>query len=229
MTGEKTKTFEVFIQLGAILAVCWFYRRRLITVARGLPDRREAWRFLTILLVGVLPAAAAGFLLHPYIKAYLFTPLTVATALIVGGIVILIVESLPLQPKVASVDDIRWRHALAIGAVQVLSLVPGTSRSGATIIGGLVFGLSRKAATEFSFFLAIPTMFAAVGYDLTQSWHLLDRADVAVFAIGIAVSFVAALAAVGGLLRFIEHHSFRAFGYYRIGLGILIIAWSAGG
>jgi undecaprenyl-diphosphatase len=198
-------------------------------VVKGLPGSREARGFLGILLVGVLPAAAAGFILHPYIKAYLFTSLTVALALIVGGVVILVVESLPLRPKVSSVDDIRWTDALAIGTVQVLSLVPGTSRSGATIIGGLLFGLSRKTATEFSFFLAIPTMLAAVGYDLVKSWHMLEREDIGAFAAGIVVSFAAALAAVGGLLRFVERHSFRAFGYYRIALGVLLLAWAAGG
>jgi undecaprenyl-diphosphatase len=225
-TGEKAKTFEVIIQLGAILAVCWLYRARLAFVARGLPRVPEARRFAFNVGIAFLPAAALGFLLHGYIKAYLFTPVVVACALIGGGVAILAIERLAGQARVEDVDAIGWKQALQVGIAQAAALIPGVSRSGATIMGGLVFGLSRRAATEFSFFLAIPTMFAATAYDLYQSRHLLSMADAEVFATGFVAAFLSALAAVKFLLHYIAHHDFSLFAWYRIAFGCLVLAYN---
>ena len=224
-TGEKAKTFEVSIQLGAILAVCWYYRVRLLGVVKGLPHQVEAQRFVVNLAIGLMPAAALGFLLHSYIKAFLFTPIVVAVALILGGVVILLVERHERTPRIHEVDEIRWRDALKLGCAQAVSLIPGTSRSGATIIGGMLFGLSRQAATEFSFFLAIPTMFLATGYDLVKSWQYLAADDLGFFTIGFITAFLSALVAIKGLLYYVAHHDFRFFAYYRIIFGTLVLIY----
>ncbi|MCC6202772.1 MAG: undecaprenyl-diphosphate phosphatase [Gammaproteobacteria bacterium] len=224
-TGEVANTFAVVIQLGAILAVCWHFRRKLVDVVRGLPATASARLFVINLLVAVAPALVVGFFAHDFIKRVLFSPLVVAIVLILGGIVILFVERLPLKPRVFDCDEIRPRDALKIGLAQVLSMVPGTSRAGATIIGGMLFGLSRRAATEFSFFLAIPTMFAATGYDLLQSWSFLEAEHLPVFATGFVTAFIAALLAVNGLLRFIRQHDFRAFAWYRIVFGAVMLVY----
>ncbi|MDV6343070.1 undecaprenyl-diphosphate phosphatase [Nitrosomonas sp. Is37] len=230
---DKAKVFTVAIQLGAILAVCWEYRARLTAVVTGIGSK-ESNRFLLNLLIAFLPAAILGFLFIKTIKYYLFHPLSVALALIMGGILILWAERRNHVVDVEQVEDMDWKHALKIGCAQCLALIPGTSRSGATIISGLFFGLSRKAAAEFSFFLAIPIMFAATFYDVYKSRDLLQMEDLSMFAAGFIASFVSAWLAIRGLLRYISHHDFTLFAWYRIGFGIIIlvtaytglIAWS---
>ena len=221
---ETSKVFKIVIQLAAILAVCWDYRERLTHVAGGLASDRAAQRFVALLFVGFLPAAVLGLMFHSTIKALLFNPLTVATALIVGGLLILYVERRAYHPRIDSIDAMRWTDALKVGFAQALAMIPGTSRSGATIMGGLLFGLSRKAAAEFSFFLAIPTMFAATAYDLYKNRALLDMGDLPVFAIGFVASFFAAMVAVKAFIRFISNHTFVVFAWYRIVFGIVVLA-----
>ena len=221
---DASKVFKIVIQLGAILAVCWDYRERLTKVACGLASDRSAQRFAGMLLVGFLPAAVLGVMFHSTIKALLFNPLTVATALVIGGIVILYLEKRSYHPRIHAVDDMRWPDALKVGFAQALAMIPGTSRSGATIMGGLVFGLSRKTAAEFSFFLAIPTMFAATAYDLYKNRALLDMGDLPVFAVGFVASFIAAMWAVKTFIRFISNHTFIAFAWYRIMFGLIVLA-----
>ncbi|ATE62367.1 undecaprenyl-diphosphate phosphatase [Thauera sinica] len=226
---DASKVFKIVIQLAAILAVCWDYRDRLIKVAVDLPRERSAQRFVGLLFVGFLPAAVLGLMFHSVIKGVLFNPITVATALIVGGLIILYVEKRSYHPRVTSVDDLRWSDALKVGFAQALAMIPGTSRSGATIIGGMIFGMSRKTAAEFSFFLAIPTMFAATVYDLYKNGSLLHASDLPVFAVGFVASFFAAMWAVKGFIRFISNHTFVAFAWYRIVFGIVVLAtWKLG-
>jgi undecaprenyl-diphosphatase len=180
------------------------------------------------LLVAFLPAAIVGLALHRQIKAFLFNPVSVAMALIVGAIVIFAVERWYERhgaPRVVAVDDMVWQDALKVGLAQCFSLIPGTSRSGATIMGGMLLGLSRQAATEFSFFLAVPIMFAASGYQVLKYWHLFSAKDLAPFATGFIVSFLAALLAVRGLIRYVANHDFRAFAWYRIALGVAVLAY----
>ncbi len=223
---EVGKVFEIVIQLGAILAVCWEFRARLLKVAGGVIDGdATAWRFVVNLLIAFLPAAIVGLLFIKAIKAHLFQPFTVAIAFIVGGLVILWVERRPRQVRVADIDDMRWGDALKVGLAQTFSLIPGTSRSGATIMGGMIFGLSRQAATEFSFYLAIPTMFAATFYDVFKHWQLLHAHDLGTFAVGFVAAFVSAFFAVRELLRYIAHHSFTAFAWYRIVFGVILLVY----
>ena len=222
-TGEAAKTFDIFIQLGAILAIVWLYRQRLthaVLAARSDPASR---RFLLNLLIAFLPAAIVGFLAHDWIKQRLFTPTVVASALVVGGLVILLIERLHPRERVPEVTDVPPSTALGIGLAQVLSLVPGTSRSGATIMGGYTLGLSRRAATEFSFFLSIPVMVAATCYDLLKSRDALSLADAPAFAVGFLVAFVSAVIVVKAFLGYVSHHSFAAFAWYRIALGVLLL------
>jgi undecaprenyl-diphosphatase len=224
-TGEQTKTFEIFIQLGAILAIAWLYRSTLVRVIRGLPREPEAQRFAGNLLIAFLPAAIVGLLVHSWIKEHLFYPVTVAMALVAGGVIILVIEHLKPRTRVESVTEVSWRLALGIGLAQVLSLIPGTSRSGATIMGAYALGLSRKAATEFSFFLAIPVMVTATLFDLVRSREVLSREDVAPFAMGFVVSFLSAIIVVKAFLSFVSRHDFRIFAWYRIAFGALVLFW----
>lgn len=220
----RGKVFEIVIQLGAILAVCWEYRARFAHVLGNVAEPASQ-RLIVNLALAFLPAALLGFAFHQQIKAYLFNPLTVALALIVGGFAILVIEKYARRPDTATVDDMDWKHALKVGCAQCLALIPGVSRAGATILGGVVFGLSRRAATEFSFFLAVPIMFAATGYDLLKSWSDLRAEDFAVFAVGFVTAFVSALLVVRGLLRYVSHHDFRAFAWYRIVFGLLVLGY----
>ncbi len=221
---DKGKMFEIVIQFAAILAVCWEYRSRLGDAAAGLlAGKEEARRFVLNLLVAFMPAAMLGLLFASKIKLYLFKPVPVALAFIVGGVLILWAERRQHTVRVERVDLMTWRDALKIGLAQSLALIPGTSRSGATIIGGLFFGMSRQAATEFSFFLAIPTLFAATAYELVKYRHLLSMDDIGLFAVGGAASFVSAFFAVRGLLRYISRHDFSAFAWYRIGFGLVVL------
>ncbi|MFN4063836.1 undecaprenyl-diphosphate phosphatase [Azoarcus communis] len=221
---DTSKVFKIVIQLAAILAVCWDYRERLIKVAVGVPNDSAAQRFVGLLFVAFLPAAVLGLMFHSTIKELLFNPLTVATALVVGGLIILYVEKRAYHPTVNSVDDMGWGDAIKVGFAQALAMIPGTSRSGATIMGGLIFGLSRKTAAEFSFFLAIPTMFAATAYDLYKNWALLKLEDLPVFAVGFVASFLAAMWAVKSFIRFISNHTFVVFAWYRIVFGLIVLA-----
>ena len=221
---DTSKVFKIVIQLAAILAVCWDYRERLIKVASGLRTEPSAQRFVGMLFVAFLPAAILGLMFHSKIKALLFNPITVATALVVGGLIILYVEKRAYKPRIMEVEQMRWSDAVKVGFAQALAMIPGTSRSGSTIMGGLIFGLSRKAATEFSFFLAIPTMFAATAYDLYKNWALLRAEDLPVFAVGFVASFVAAIWAVKSFIRFISNHTFIIFAWYRIAFGLFVLA-----
>ena len=223
LVDERAKTFDIFIQLGAILAVVWLYRRRLGGALVSAGSNPESRQFLLNLLIAFLPAAIIGFLAHDWIKARLFNPEVVIAALIAGGVLILLIEHWCPREMIDDVNRVPPRSALGIGLAQVLSLVPGTSRSGATIMGGYALGLSRVASTEFSFFLAVPVMLAATGYDLLKSWSVLSRADVPMFLVGFGVSFLSALVVVKALLRFVSGHSFRVFAWYRIALGVLLL------
>jgi undecaprenyl-diphosphatase len=223
LVDERAKTFDIFIQLGAILAILWLYRARLgrvVLTARGDPNSR---RFIGNLLIAFLPAALAGFIAHDWIKARLFNPTVVATALVIGGILILLIERWAPRPSIPEVSKVPPRTAFGIGLAQVLSLVPGTSRSGATIMGGYALGLSRVAATEFSFFLAIPVMLAATLYDLLKSWSVLSPVDIPMFAVGFIVSFISAVVVVRAFLTYVSGHSFRVFAWYRIAFGALLL------
>lgn len=221
----RGKVFEIVIQLGAILAICWEYRARLGHVARRVLDERDARRFVFNLGVAFMPAALLGLAFHGYIKEFLFSPLTVAAALIVGGFAILVVERYAPAPRTRGVDEISPVQALKVGLAQSLALIPGVSRSGATILGGMVFGLSRQTATEFSFFVAIPIMFAATGYDLLKNRALLSADDLGIFVAGFVTAFFAALLAVKTLLRYVANHDFRLFAYYRIVFGAMVLAY----
>jgi undecaprenyl-diphosphatase len=226
---ETGKVFEIVIQLGAILAVCWVYRGKLLDVVRNLPRQRDARRFTLNLVIAFLPAAILGVLFIKTIKEHLFKPVPVALAFIIGGLLILWAERREHRIVVEQVDGMGWRDALKVGCAQALALIPGTSRSGATIIGGLFFGLSRKAATEFSFFLAIPTMFAATVFDVYKHRDLLQLHDLQVFAIGFVAAFVSAMFAVRGLLRYISRHDFSVFAWYRIAFGLLVLGTAYSG
>ncbi|MDK2126429.1 undecaprenyl-diphosphate phosphatase [Parachitinimonas caeni] len=220
---SKRDVFEIFIQLGAILAVCWEYRSKLWRVGTQLGHDASAQRFVFNVMVAFLPAAVLGLLFSSQIKAVLFQPVPVAIAFIVGGVIILWAERREHTVVVHSVDSMRIRDALKVGLAQCLALIPGTSRSGATIIGGLLFGLSRNAAAEFSFFLAIPTLSAASLYSLWKHRHGLSMDDLFVFSLGFVAAFVSALIGVRALLRFISNHTFTVFAWYRIVFGIVVL------
>ncbi len=227
--GERALAFNIIIQLGAILAVVWEYRRKIIDIVVGLPKEQQAQKFTVNLLVAFMPAVVLGVAFADLIHEYLFNPITVAMALVIGGVVMLWAEKRQHRIQAETVDDMRWSHALKVGFAQCLALVPGTSRSGATIIGGLLFGLSRKAATEFSFFLAMPTMVGAAVYSGYKYRELFQPGDFMVFAIGFVTSFIFAMLAVRALLKFIGNHSYAAFAWYRIAFGVIILAtWQFG-
>ena len=225
---EHEKTFDVVIQLGAILAVCWEFRRRIGNVVSGLPSRPDARRFTLNVIIATIPAVVLGLLFEKSIKAALFSPVPVAFALVVGGVVILWAEARQrargdTAARVQSVDDLSALDALKVGLAQCFALIPGMSRSGSTIIGGMLFGLERRVATEFSFFLAIPIIFGATAYELYKDWHLLSVDALGTFALGFAAAFVSAFACVRWLLRYIAAHDFTVFAWYRIGFGLLIL------
>jgi undecaprenyl-diphosphatase len=222
-TDEVTKTFDIFIQLGAILAIVWLYRERLTHAVLAAGREESSRRFLLNLVIAFLPAAIVGYLAHDWIKGRLFTPTVVALALVVGGVLILVIERLRPRERVADVRDLRPPTALGVGLAQVLSLIPGTSRSGATIMGGYALGLSRPAATEFSFFLSIPVMFAATLYDLLKSRGALSAADAPAFAVGFIAAFVSAVVVVKAFLGYVARHSFAVFAWYRIAVGLLLL------
>lgn len=222
--GERAMAFNIIIQLGAILAVVWEYRRKVLSIVVNVHKEPQAQRFTANLLIAFLPAVALGVLFADLIHHYLFNPITVAVALVVGGVIMLWAERRQHSIEAETVDDMTWKHALKIGFAQCLAMIPGTSRSGATIIGGLLFGLSRKAATEFSFFLAMPTMVGAAVYSGYKYRDYFQSDDFSVFAIGFITSFIFAMIAVRALLKFIANHSYAVFAWYRIGFGLLILA-----
>jgi undecaprenyl-diphosphatase len=226
--GEFSKLFDVVIQLGAILAVCWLYRAKLWHVATTLGRDRSSTRFAVNVLLAFAPAVVLGLLLHDYIKRVLFSPYVVAWSFIVGGLVILAVERWWKVPRtIASTEEIPPSKALGIGLFQCLAMVPGTSRSGATIVGGLLLGMRREAATEFSFFLAIPTMLGASALDLWKVRHDVSADQLGVIAVGFVVAFLSALVVVRGLVGFVSRHGFAPFAWYRIAAGIAVLAWLA--
>jgi undecaprenyl-diphosphatase len=223
---ERGKLFEIVIQSGAILAICWEYRAKIGEVVRGLPSEPAAQRFALNLLAAFMPLATLGLLFGKTIKAYLFNAPAVATAFIVGGLIIIWAERREHTIRVDSVDDLTLRDAFKLGLAQALALIPGTSRSGATIIGGLFLGLSRRAATEFSFFLAIPTLIAATCYQLYKERALLAFDDLGMWVVGFVAAFISAFWAVRGLLRYISTHDFTIFAWYRIAFGVVVlITW----
>ncbi|AZC37435.1 Undecaprenyl-diphosphatase [Pseudomonas chlororaphis subsp. piscium] len=227
--GERAMAFNIIIQLGAILAVVWEFRRKILDVITGLPTQRNAQRFTINLLIAFMPAVVLGVIFADLIHEYLFNPITVATALVVGGVVMLWAERRKHEIHANTVDEISWKDALKVGFAQCLAMIPGTSRSGSTIIGGLLFGLSRKTATEFSFFLAMPTMVGAAVYSGYKYRNLFQPDDLPVFAVGFITSFIFAMIAVRGLLKFIANHSYAAFAWYRIAFGLVILAtWQFG-
>ncbi|HUK20954.1 MAG TPA: undecaprenyl-diphosphate phosphatase [Gemmatimonadales bacterium] len=221
--GARADAFEIIIQLGAILAVVWLYRQLLWRVAREGMSVPESRRLILALGVAFLPAAIVGLLTHHWITAHLFTPGVVIAAFIAGGIVILAIEHWRPAPHIDSVMRIGLVTAWWIGVAQVFSLIPGTSRSGATIMGALLVGVARPAAAEFSFLLAIPVMFAASGLDIWENRHLLSGSDAALFAIGFGVAFVTALFIVRWLVRFVSQHTFQPFAWYRIAFGLSVL------
>ncbi|UOA09754.1 undecaprenyl-diphosphate phosphatase [Methylobacter sp. S3L5C] len=220
---DKGKVFEIAIQFAAILAVVWEYRARLAHTVTSITSESVSQHLAINLMVAFMPAAVLGFLFLKQIKYYLFNPIVVASAFIIGGFLILWAERREHVVHAESIDDMTWKDALKVGFAQALAMIPGTSRSGATIIGGLFFGLSRRAATEFSFFLAIPTMFAATLYDVYKNRDLFSVDDVSLFAVGGTVSFISAFIAVRGLIRFISKHDFTVFAWYRIAFGIIVL------
>ena len=244
----KAHVFDIFIQAGAILAVCWEYRARLISTFAGITHDPRAQRFVINLAIAFMPLAVLGLLFNKQIKAALFHPVPVAIAFIVGGVIIMFAEywykarvkaqmeqlreeqpGVVAPALIASVDDLQWKDALKLGLAQCAALIPGTSRSGATIIGGLFFGLSRKCATEFSFFLAIPTLLAATLYSVWKDRALLSSADVPLFSVGFVFAFVSAFLCVRWLLRYISSHDFTPFAWYRIVFGLVVLATAYSG
>ena len=224
---DRGKLFEIVIQSGAILAVCWEYRARIAAVLTGLGRDRLANRLTLNLAIAFMPLAILGLAFKKAIEALLFKPVPVALAFIAGAFVILWAEKREHRIRVETVDDMTPLDALKLGLAQACALIPGTSRSGATIIGGLLFGLSRKAATEFSFFLAIPTLFAATGYNLYKERALLNADDLGMWAVGFVAAFVSAFLCVRWLLRYISSHDFTIFAWYRIAFGLIVLgtAW----
>ncbi len=226
-TGEKAKLFEIVIQSGAIFAVVIEYRARFVSALTGITHDRVAQRFWINLAIAFLPLAALGLLFNKMIKAALFKPVPVAIAFIVGGLIILWVERparAQARPRVAEVDDMTAFDALKLGIAQAFGLIPGTSRSGATIIGGMLFGLSRKAATEFSFFLGVPTLMVATAYSLYKERHLLDAADLGMWLVGVFTAFVSAFVCVRWLIRYVSTHTLVPFAWYRIVFGAVVLA-----
>jgi undecaprenyl-diphosphatase len=246
---EKAKVFDIAIQTGAIFAVILVYWQKIRNTLVALPTEKKAQQFALNVLIAFIPAVVLGLLFGKAIKAHLFTPVVVATTFIIGGFIILwaerrhrvekyiptVMEGNLAQTKmvsgtitVHSIDDMTWKDAVKVGLIQCLAMIPGTSRSGATIIGGMLLGLSRKAATDFSFFLAMPTLIGAGAYSLYKERAVLSMADVPMFSVGLVFSFISAWICVRWLLRYISSHSFVPFAYYRIAFGIVVLltAWT---
>ncbi len=224
LTKEKRDVFEIVIQLGAILAVVWQYREKFTQVTLSLNESKSQ-QFIMNLFIAFLPLAILGLAFHTQIKALLFNPKSVAIALIVGGFIILWIEKRLPKVVVNDVDEMNWKHALKVGFAQAIALIPGASRAGSTIIGGMLFGLSRTVATEFSFFLAVPVMFAATAYDLFKSRDLLAADDLMVFFVGFVTAFIAALIVIKVLIRFVQNNDFTIFAWYRVIFGAIVLLY----
>ena len=227
-TDDKSKVFDIAIQTGAIFAVMLVYWQRLRDTAASLGSSQRAQRFVVNVAIAFVPAVVLGLLFGKAVKAHLFTPVVVASTFIIGGFIILWAERRTTTVRVAEVDDMTPMDALKVGLAQCLALVPGTSRSGATIIGGMLFGMSRKAATDFSFFLAMPTLIGAGAYSLYKERTLLSSADIPLFGVGLLFSFISAWLCVRWLLRYISTHNFVPFAWYRIVFGVVVLltAWT---
>lgn len=222
--SDSGRAFEVIIQLGAILAVCWLYRQKIVDLLKGFfSGDMHARRFAVNVFLAFLPAVVIGIFAVDFIKQVLFSPLVVACALIIGGLIIFAVEAKEFKPSTIEATDITFKQAILVGFAQCLAMIPGTSRSGATIIGGMLSGLSRKAATEFSFFLAMPTMLGAATYDLIRNASVLSSDNMMNIAAGFAAAFIAALLVVKALVKFVEKHTLRVFAWYRVILGVVLL------
>jgi undecaprenyl-diphosphatase len=226
---DRAKVFDIAIQTGAMLSIVWEYRARFGAALAGWRTDPVARRFVLNLIVAFIPAAVLGLAFGSFIKRHLFQPIPVALAFVVGAVIILAVERRGRVPRIVDVDDMSWIDALKVGCAQAFALIPGTSRSGATIIGGMLFGLSRRVATEFSFLLAVPTLVAAGAYELFKYRHLLRAGDVGIFSVGFAAAFVSAFLCVRWLLRYIATHDFTAFAYYRIVFGVIVLVTAYAG
>jgi undecaprenyl-diphosphatase len=227
-TGEKAKVFEIAIQTGAIIAVILLYWQRCWGTVTGLAHDPKSRKFAVNVIIGVLPAIILGLLLGKFIKSHLFTPQVVATTFILGGFVILWVErnrqgNDERSARVSHLDDLTWQDALKVGLIQCLAMIPGTSRSGATIIGGMIVGLSRKTAAEYSFFLAIPTLIGAGAYSFYKERALFSTADIPMFAVGFFFAFVSAWLCIKWLIKYVSNHTFIPFAWYRIVFGVLVL------
>jgi undecaprenyl-diphosphatase len=237
--GEYEKTFDVVIQFGAILAVCWEFRRKIGNVVAGLPTRPDSRRFAFNIIIASIPAVVLGLAFEKAIKSVLFSPVPVAFALVAGGLIILWVEGrrrtgagagkAPPPARVNSLDEITPLDAFKVGCAQCCALIPGMSRSGSTIIGAMLFGVERRVATEFSFFLAIPIIFGATVYELHKTWQTLSVDWLGLFGVGFVAAFISAFACVRWLLRYISSHDFTAFAWYRIAFGLVILLFGYGG
>lgn len=224
--GPEGNVFEIVIQFGAILAICWLYRGRLLNLGAGVLARdAQAQRFTFGLGLAVLPAVIVGVLFHDVIKEVFFSPYTASIALIIGGIVLIVVERCLPTPRLLRFEDMPLRTIVLIGCFQVLAMIPGVSRAGATIVGGLLCGVERRTAAEFSFFLAIPTMLGATCYDLYMNWHHLHAGDATVIGIGFLAAFISALIVVRFMIGIVTHYGFAPFGWYRIAFGSAMLVW----
>ena len=232
LEGAFWQSFDMAIQVGAIIAVVWEFRERIAQIVSGLFSmERAAWRFVINVLIACVPAVAFALLFEKQIKGLLFNAVSVAIALVVGGLIILWAERRQerKEPRVHSLADLTYLDALKVGVAQIAAIVPGTSRSGSTIIGGMLFGLSRKAATEFSFFLAIPILFGASVFELNDLRGQMNLQNITLFVIGFVFSFISAFICVRWLLRFVSHNNFKGFAWYRIAFGLFILlSWSMG-
>jgi undecaprenyl-diphosphatase len=221
--AASRETFEIFIQMGAILAVVWHYWKPLLRLVTDAAVEERSRVLIGKVLLAFLPAAGVGFLFHRLIEEHLFSPRVVAASLIAGGLIIIILERRGMQFDVREIGATRWTQALWVGLAQVLSLIPGVSRAGSTIIGGMLAGLNRPTATQFSFYLSIPTMCAASLYSLFKARHLLAAQDVLPLSIGFVAAFISALIVVRAFITFVQRHTFTGFGYYRILAGLAIL------
>ncbi len=224
MADERVQVFTIAVQTGAILALCLYYWQKIWATVKGLPKEASAQKFALNVVVACVPAVVMGLLFRKQIKAVLFNAPVVATAFIIGGLIILWAERRTKPPRVNTTDELTLMDAVKVGLVQCLSLIPGTSRSGSTIIGGMLLGLKRQVATEFSFFLAIPLLMGAAGYDVYKHRAILTIVDAPLFAVGIASSFITALLVIRWLMRYVATHTFVMFAYYRIAFGLVVLA-----
>lgn len=219
----KDDVFEIVIQLGAILAIIILYRQKIFDVLFNVFSKKSSQNFVLNILVAFLPAAFFGLVFHKLIKLIFFNPISIAIALLIGGILILVVEKLEIKPEYCDVNNLSFKQSFGIGLFQIISMIPGVSRSGATIIGGLLLKLDRKTATEFSFFLSIPTIFAASIFDFYKNYNSFDNDKIYIIIIGFIAAFLSSLVVIRWFINFVSNHSFKVFAYYRIVLGLFLL------